>query len=278
MTQLLACGDQSLDLTRPHVMGILNVTPDSFYDGGSYKYLDRALMQAEKMVQDGASIIDIGGESTRPGAKPVSVAEELDRVIPAVECIRQQFNVIVSIDTSTPAVITEAACKGAGLINDVRALQREGALQAAANTGLPICLMHMQGEPGSMQDNPQYSAVVDEVKQFLLSRIKACEEVGIDRSQLIIDPGFGFGKSVGHNFSLAKHLAELKNLELPILIGVSRKSMIGAILHKDVDDRLFGSLAVNIWCYLQGGNIFRVHDVAATVDCLKLVQAIQEAN
>ncbi|MCX4027978.1 dihydropteroate synthase [Endozoicomonas sp. SM1973] len=278
MTQLLACGNRFLDLSHPHVMGVLNVTPDSFYDGGSYKYLDQALAQAEKMVKEGASIIDVGGESTRPGAKPVSVAEELDRVIPVVEKITQQLDVVVSVDTSTPVVITEAENKGAGLINDVRALQCDGALQAAANTSLPICLMHMQGEPGSMQENPYYSSVVDDVKQFLLTRIKACEAIGISRSRLILDPGFGFGKTVEHNFNLAKHLADLKKLELPILIGVSRKSMIGAILNKDVDDRLYGTLAVNLWCYLQGGSIFRVHDVAASVDCLKLVQAIQGAN
>ncbi|MDE1463266.1 dihydropteroate synthase [Spartinivicinus poritis] len=278
MTQLLACGNRSLDLRQPHVMGILNVTPDSFYDGGAYKYLDQALVQAERMVKEGASIIDVGGESTRPGAKPVSASEELDRVIPVVEQISQQLDVIVSVDTSTPAVITEAANNGAGLINDVRALLRDGALQAAADTNLPVCLMHMQGEPGNMQSNPKYLSVVDDVKQFLLARIKACETIGISRSRLVLDPGFGFGKTVEHNFSLAKHLADLKNLELPILIGVSRKSMIGAALNKDVDERLYGTLAVNLWCYMQGGSIFRVHDVAATVDCLKLVQAIQEAN
>jgi dihydropteroate synthase len=262
------------------VMGILNITPDSFSDGGLFFQdnkvnLDRALKQAAQMKQDGALFLDVGGESTRPGAKKISVQQELDRVIPVIEKITRNIEVIVSIDTSKAEVMSAAAHAGAGMINDVGALQSEQALAAAAKSGLPVCLMHMQGDPQTMQVAPNYTDVVAEVKTFLSARIKACESVGITKDKLIVDPGFGFGKTLEHNLSLIKHLASLKELGCPILVGVSRKSMISKITgNPEINDRLPGSLALAWACVEQGAKIVRVHDVKETVEMLKIYHAL----
>ena len=255
-------------------MGILNVTPDSFSDGGRHNSLDAALYAAEKMIQQGAAIIDVGGESTRPGAAPVSKQQELDRVIPVVEAIHKQLDTIISVDTSTPEGITQSAAVGAGLINDVRALQREGALAAAAATELPICLMHMQGEPDSMQAAPSYDDVVNEIHQFLVQRVEACEQVGIDKQRLILDPGFGFGKSLAHNYKLLNQLETFHHLGMPLLVGASRKSMIGKVLDDcPADQRLIGSIAIAVIAAMKGTSIIRVHDVAETQDAMRIVAA-----
>ena len=234
---VLRCAQRNLDLSRAHVMGILNVTPDSFSDGGRYNTLEAALQRAIEMHSAGASLIDIGGESTRPGAAKVGVQQELDRVAPLVELIARECDVVVSVDTSSPEVMTETARLGAGLINDVRALQREGALAAAAATGLPVCLMHMRGEPQTMQDEPHYADVAAEVAEFLQARVAACVQAGISTDRIILDPGFGFAKNTQHNYELFKRLPELLNLQYPLLVGVSRKSMIGHILNQLVDQR-----------------------------------------
>ncbi|MFL0797625.1 MAG: dihydropteroate synthase [Cellvibrionaceae bacterium] len=262
-------------------MGILNVTPDSFSDGGEcYSEgrfaIDLALRKAEKMLVGGADIIDIGGESTRPGAEPVTEQQELDRIVPLVEAIASRLEVKISVDTSTPEVMLQAAGAGAHLINDVRALQRDGALQAAAKTNLPVCLMHMQGDPKTMQDQPSYDNVVDEVESFLLRRVAACETAGIRKNKVWLDPGFGFGKTLEHNLQLFKALPELVAKDLPLLIGVSRKSMIGGILNRELDGRLAGSLALAQLAAQKGASILRVHDVAETVDVLKILKAINE--
>ncbi|MBN8430584.1 dihydropteroate synthase [Microbulbifer salipaludis] len=275
----LHCGTRTLDLSRPQVMGILNTTPDSFSDGGSYYAggdlnLDLVLYRAEQMVRDGAAILDIGGESTRPGAEPVSEEEELARVVPVVEAISQRLDVVISVDTSTAAVIRESAAVGAGLINDVRALTRPGALQAAAATDLPVCLMHMQGQPGTMQAKPEYSDVVAEVREYLDQRLAACIEAGIDRARVIYDPGFGFGKNDQHNLALLRSLPELAPTDVPLLVGLSRKSMIGRLLGREVEERLPGSLALALLSAQRGARIIRVHDVAATADVLKMRELV----
>lgn len=274
---ILKCGKHTLDLSRAHVMGILNVTPDSFSDGGRYNNLDAALRRAEQMHALGASIIDIGGESTRPGAAVVTVQQELDRVAPLVELITQECDVIVSVDTSTPAVMSESARLGAGLINDVRALKREGALEAAAATHLPVCLMHMRGEPQTMQDEPYYADVAAEVMAFLEERMSACAQVGIVAERIVLDPGFGFAKNTQHNYELFKRMSELHQLQRPLLIGVSRKSMVGNILQQPVDQRLYGSLALAVMALERGAKILRVHDVAQTMDVLRIFNAVQSA-
>lgn len=273
----LRCGKHQLDLTHAHVMGILNVTPDSFSDGGRYTSLELALLSAHEMVSAGASIIDIGGESTRPGAATVSAQQELDRVAPLVERIAAECDVIISVDTSTPAVIRESARLGAGLINDVRSLQRDGALDAAAATHLPVCLMHMRGEPQTMQDEPYYNDVAVEVAGFLQERIDACVTAGIAVERIVLDPGFGFAKNTQHNYELFKRLPELLSLQRPLLVGVSRKSMIGNILQQPVDQRLYGSLALAVMALERGAKILRVHDVVATMDALKIFNAVQDA-
>jgi dihydropteroate synthase len=255
-------------------MGILNVTPDSFSDGGLFNNLEHALKQSEKMVAQGAAIIDVGGESTRPGAAPVSEAQELDRVIPVIEKLHQELDVIISVDTTKARVMTEAAKAGAGLINDVMALQSEGAMAAAQETGLPVCLMHMQGRPGTMQQNPHYQNVVVEVSQFLQQQAQQCINNGIQKQQIIIDPGFGFGKTLAHNIELFKQLHVLKELGYPILVGASRKSMIGQITGKEVNERLAGSLALATIAALKGAAIVRVHDVAETVDVIKVAHSL----
>lgn len=276
---LLRCKQHTLDLVRPQIMGILNVTPDSFSDGGQcYSHgslhLDLALRRAEAMIAAGADIIDVGGESTRPGAEPVSSAEELERVVPVVAALSANFDVVISVDTSCPTVMTESVAAGAGIINDVRALQRPGALAAAAQSGAAVCLMHMQGEPEYMQSGPRYDDVVGDVISFLKSRIDAAVAAGIAREQLIVDPGYGFGKTLEHNFLLLKRQAELKQLGCPILAGLSRKSMIKQLLGRAVDERLPGSLALALLAVQQGANIVRVHDVAETVDVLRIFAAV----
>jgi dihydropteroate synthase len=259
-------------------MGILNVTPDSFSDGGRY-YLNpqAALDRARKMVMEGAAIIDVGAESTRPGAAPVSVEGELERILPVVELLVRNLDVVVSVDTSNPAVMREAAALGAGFINDVRALRRPGAMEAAVATGLPICLMHMQGEPGNMQQKPEYADVVNEVKRFLEERIAACVDAGVETGRLVLDPGFGFGKSLPHNVRLLAELPRLTELGLPLLVGVSRKSMLGALLgNAPVDQRLHAGVAAAAIAVVKGAKIIRTHDVQATCDALAVAAALVE--
>jgi dihydropteroate synthase len=272
---LMSFGDKSLDLSLPHVMGILNVTPDSFSDGGVFNSLDSALRQSEKMIQEGASIIDVGGESTRPGAVFVATQQEVDRVLPVIDAIKRRFDIIVSVDTSTAEVIRGAADLGAGLINDVRSLEREGALLAAAKTHLPICLMHMKGMPKTMQDAPEYVQVVDDVADYLMSRVIACESVGIARSHLILDPGIGFGKVLSHNLSLLNHIEKIKKLGFNVLVGLSRKTMIGDVLNLPVEERLYGTMGANASAYSKGARIFRVHDVRPHVEMLALMSRIE---
>jgi dihydropteroate synthase len=259
---------------QPLVMGVLNVTPDSFSDGGQFTQLDLALDHAEQMISQGAAIIDVGGESTRPGASSVSTQQELDRVIPVIEKIAANLDCVISLDSSCPQVMEAAAQAGASLLNDVRAFQREGALQVAAKTGLPVCLMHMRGEPKTMQQQPHYDSVVEEVQAFLLARVEACLAAGIERNKIIIDPGFGFGKTLDHNLQLLEALAQLKVLGLPILVGMSRKSMIGAILNNDTSERLYGGLALAAIAVRQGANIVRTHDVGPTSDAVAVAYAV----
>lgn len=274
----LPCGNRFLDLAHPQVMGILNVTPDSFSDGGRFNRVDAALRHAAAMVEAGARLIDVGGESTRPGACEVSPAQELDRVAPVVEAINRELDVIVSVDTSTPLVMREAARLGAGLINDVRSLRREGALNAASESGLPVCLMHMRDEPTTMQVDPRYEDLLGEVSAYLVERMAACVASGIPENRIVLDPGFGFAKTLAHNLSLFKHLHALQDLGRPLLVGVSRKSMIGHALGRDVDQRLAGSLALAALAALQGVSILRVHDVAETVDVVRMLAAVDAAQ
>ncbi|MFW9267865.1 dihydropteroate synthase [Pseudomonas sp. NR3] len=274
----LPCGNRVLDLAHVHVMGILNVTPDSFSDGGRFSQLDAALRHAQAMVCAGATLIDVGGESTRPGARAVSPTEELERVAPIVERIHRELDVVISVDTSTPAVMREAARLGAGLINDVRSLRRDGALDAAAATGLPVCLMHMLGEPGTMQDDPHYDDVTKEVGEFLAERMNQCAAVGIPAERIILDPGFGFAKTVAHNLSLFKHMEALHALGRPLLVGVSRKSMIGNALGRPVGERLYGGLALAALAITKGARILRVHDVIETMDVVRMIAAVDSAE
>ena len=269
--------DITLDLAIPRIMGILNVTPDSFSDGGRFTTLDAARSQAQRMLEEGASMIDVGGESTRPGAEAVDAQQELDRVIPVIEAIAQLSDVIVSIDTSKPDVMREAVNAGARMINDVNALRAQGALTMAAQLQVPVCLMHMQGTPRTMQAAPVYTDVVAEVIQFLTERMEACLAAGLAADQLIIDPGFGFGKTVAHNLTCMKHLPALVELGYPVLVGASRKSTIGSILDKTVDERLYGSLALASLAVWQGASIIRVHDVGPTADAIKMIQAVKTA-
>ena len=274
MQLTISCCGQVLSLDKPQVMGILNVTPDSFSDGGHFNSIDSALAQAEQMIGNGATLIDIGGESTRPGAKDVSEADEIKRVIPALKAIKQHFDVIVSIDTSKANVMCEAIEHGAGLINDVRALQNEGCLATVAQSDVAICLMHMQGLPRSMQVSPHYDNLFADIKSFFEQRISACQSVGIKKEQLILDPGFGFGKTLEQNYQLLANINSFKSLDLPILAGLSRKSMIGNLLNRAVDERLAGSLTTTILAVQQGAKIIRVHDVKETVDALKILDKV----
>ena len=282
----LQCGSKILDLSKPAVMGVLNITPDSFSDGGnvfSKAQVDpsKVLTTVSKMIDDGADIIDLGGESTRPGAKPVSVQQELDRVIPVLNSLTANFDSVFSIDTSTPEVMKEAASAGAHIINDVRALGREGALGAAVETGLPVCLMHMQNQPETMQDNPEYQDVLAEVLEFLSERRQQCLNLGMQADQILLDPGFGFGKTLAHNLSLFNGLSTMATESHPILVGLSRKSMIGQILDADVNDRLIGSVTMALLAaqaiYGAGGSaILRVHDVKETKQALNIWQATEK--
>ncbi|WP_026224124.1 dihydropteroate synthase [Marinobacter gelidimuriae] len=268
---------RTLDMTQCHVMGVLNVTPDSFSDGGRFDRPQQALAHARQMVEDGARFIDVGGESTRPGAKPVSLQQELDRVCPVVEAIAGELDVVISVDTSSPRVMTQAAALGAGLINDVRALTREGALQAATNTGLPVCLMHSQGEPDTMQNNPQYQDVCAQVSLFLAQRILAAQGAGIDSLRIMLDLGFGFGKSLEHNLQLFARAEQFTVLGYPLLLGLSRKSILGAITGRNVEERLPASLAAATICAMKGASVVRVHDVRETVDVVKMAAAVKGA-
>ena len=267
-----------LDMSGCHVMGILNVTPDSFSDGGRYNTVEVALARAREMVADGAAFIDVGGESTRPGATPVSVEEELERVCPVVEAIARDLDVVVSVDTSSPQVMAEVVKLGAGMINDVRALQRDGAPEVVASAGVPVCVMHIQGEPDTMQDDPRYRSVRREVSSFLTERMRVIEKAGVRPDNIILDPGFGFGKSPQHNLQLLASLEQLQLLGHPILVGMSRKSMLGHITGRDVSERLPASLAAATISAMKGASIIRVHDVRETVDAVKVVTAMEEAG
>ncbi|WP_198780768.1 dihydropteroate synthase [Shewanella putrefaciens] len=271
----LIVGTKRLSLASPVVMGILNVTPDSFSDGGKFSSFELACKHADEMVAQGAKIIDIGGESTRPGAADVSVEDELARVIPLVSYVAKHHDVWISVDTSKPEVMRQAVNAGAHLINDVRALMEPGALETAAQLNVPICLMHMQGEPRSMQSAPEYQDVIVDVAEFLTERIQACLDAGIPREHLLIDPGFGFGKTLEHNYELLAKLDTFAQFELPILIGLSRKSMIGNLLGRPTSERLAGSLAGAMIAAQKGAHIIRVHDVPETIDMLKVLQATQ---
>ncbi|HAS8423948.1 TPA: dihydropteroate synthase [Vibrio vulnificus] len=273
---ILRSQEKSLDLSFPVVMGILNVTPDSFSDGGQFNALDAALVQAERMIAAGVSIIDIGGESTRPGAPEVSLEEELKRVIPAIQAIRQKHDVWISIDTSKAEVMKQAIEAGADLINDVRALQEPGALAVAAKAQVPICLMHMQGQPRSMQHNPSYQDVLKEVGEFLEERVAACEEAGIAKELLILDPGFGFGKTIEHNYHLLAHLEAFHQLGLPILAGMSRKSMVFKLLNKKPAECMVASVTCATIAAMKGAQIIRVHDVEETVEAMRVIQMMHK--
>lgn len=269
---------RELDMSVCHVMGVLNVTPDSFSDGGKFNRPDLALERARQMVADGAAFIDIGGESTRPGATPVSAQEELDRVCPVVEAVVRELDAVVSVDTSAPEVMAEVARLGAGLINDVRALQRDGAPQAAAQAGIPVCIMHIQGEPDTMQDRPEYRNVRREVSAFLAGRIRVAEQAGVLPENILLDPGFGFGKSLEHNLQLLASLEQMHILGHPLLVGMSRKSMLGHITGREVNERLPASLAAATIAAMKGASIIRVHDVRETVDAVRVVSAMKEAG
>jgi len=274
----LDCNGKYLDLSRPQLMGVLNVTPDSFSDGGDFFDRQRAVERALQMQEEGAAIIDIGGESTRPGAVPVSAYHELQRVIPVIDALQAQLAVPISIDTQKPEVMHAAVAAGAGLINDVNALRAPGALEAAAATGVPVCLMHMQGDPRTMQSNPQYQDVVEEVKNFLMQRVAVCTAAGIGRQRLLLDPGFGFGKSVEHNLRLLARLDELAALNLPLVVGLSRKSMIGKLLGLDIGERLPASIALAVLAVERGARLVRAHDVAATWQALQMQAALQRVK
>jgi dihydropteroate synthase len=271
---VLDCAGRPLDLRRPAVMGILNITPDSFSDGGIFLSPDKALAQALQMTEEGADIIDIGGESTRPGARPVSAQEEMDRVLPVVEALHARIPLPISIDTSKPEVMRAAVAAGAGFINDVLALRTDGALEAATELNVPVCLMHMQGEPRTMQDDPRYTDVVGEVRDFLKQRLEACINAGIPASRLVVDPGFGFGKTLEHNIELLRGLKKLQSLGAAVLVGLSRKSMIGKALGLPVEQRLHASVALTVMAVQQGARIVRVHDVGPTVEALHMWSAV----
>jgi dihydropteroate synthase len=270
--------DSPLKLGNTRVMGILNVTPDSFSDGGRFITPAAALEQAMQMVADGADIIDVGGESTRPGASPVSATEEIDRVLPVIEAIHAESSVPVSIDTSKPEVMRAAAAAGVAMLNDVRALREDGAVEAAASLGLPACLMHMQGEPRSMQANPQYDDVVHDVRDFLLERVNVCVAAGMNTANLVLDPGFGFGKTLEHNLELMRRLDVFVKMGQPVLVGVSRKSMIGKLLGDDTRERVTGSVTLALAAARKGAHIVRVHDVRETVDALKIDAAVRSTQ
>jgi dihydropteroate synthase len=266
---------RQLDLRQPVVMGIINVTPDSFSDGGIYNRFDAALRQAEQMLSDGAMILDIGGESTRPGAAEVAESEELARVVPVISALRQRFDCAISVDSSKASVMSAAIQAGADMINDVRALREPGSLEVAVKCQVPVCLMHMQGAPRNMQHAPNYQDVVTEVMQFLLQRANACEQAGLAKKHIILDPGFGFGKSLNHNYRLLNQLSQFTDSGYPVLAGMSRKSMIGQLLNIQLGERLAGSLACATIAAIKGARIIRVHDVKETVQAVRVVTAMQ---
>ncbi len=276
MLNQLVCPNSVIDLSTPQIMGILNVTPDSFSDGGKFADFEPALAQVQRMITDGATIIDIGGESTRPGAEEVSEADELARVIPVLKAIKKRFNILVSVDTSKAKVMSAAIAAGADIINDVRALQNEGCLAALAASNTPVCLMHMQGLPRTMQNNPSYEDLINDIIAFFQQRINACVNAGISRDRIILDPGFGFGKTLEQNFHLLANLSKFSSLGLPILAGMSRKSMIGNLLNREVDQRLAGSISTALIAAQQGAHIIRVHDVQETADALNILKAVTD--
>ena len=275
---MIDCKGKPLDLSRPQVMGVLNITPDSFSDGGDFFAPEKAVQHALQMEAEGAAIIDIGGESTRPGAQPVSEADEIRRVVPIIEALQSRLRVPISIDTQKPGVMRAAIRAGAGFINDVNALRAPGALDAAAECGVPVCLMHMQGDPRTMQNDPQYADVVDEVKAFLQQRLSACEQAGIGRARILLDPGFGFGKTVHQNLQLLARLEELDRLGQPLVVGLSRKSMIGKLLGLEVGERLPASIALAVLAVERGATLVRSHDVAATWQALQMNTALQDRH
>lgn len=274
----LDCGGKRIDLSHPVVMGILNVTPDSFSDGGAYADIPVAVERALQMVEEGAHLIDVGGESTRPGASPVDAETEIARVVPVIEAIRAECPVTISIDTSKPEVMRAAVGAGAGFINDVRALREPGALEAAVALGVPVCLMHMLGQPRTMQLAPAYQDVVTEIIEFLRNQAEAAENAGLSRANLVFDPGFGFGKTLRHNLQILNSLERFTELGSPVLVGISRKSMIGAIVDQPVEARTSGSIAAAVICALKGASIIRAHDVGPTVEALRVVQAVTEKS
>jgi len=277
---MMMFGNRKLIFDSPKVMGILNVTPDSFSDGGQFSTLDAAISQVAYMLEQGAALVDVGGESTRPGALPVSVSEELDRVIPVVESIAERFDIVISVDTSKPEVMEEAAAKGANMINDVRALSLpmalETASQLAKEKNIPICIMHMQGAPSTMQIAPNYVHVVDEVIDFFRQQIERLVHAGFSYNQIILDPGFGFGKTLDHNYQMLKYFARFTDFDLPVMAGMSRKSMIGDLLNRKVDERLSGDICVNTLASSAGASILRVHDVKAAMDVVKIMEKINQ--
>ncbi|HVF15720.1 MAG TPA: dihydropteroate synthase [Steroidobacteraceae bacterium] len=275
---LLRCGSRTFDLSSPVVMGILNVTPDSFSDGGRYTNVEAAIHHAIEMVEEGAAIIDVGGESTRPGAAEVSEADEIARVVPVISGLAARIQVPISIDTSKAGVMAAAVTAGATMVNDVRALSEPGALEAVAGSNAAVCLMHMQGEPRSMQHDPKYDHVVTEVRDYLAARLEACKSAGIDAERIVLDPGIGFGKRLEHNLALLAHLPVLNRLGRPVLIGVSRKSMFKTLLNRPIEARLAGGLAIGTAAILAGASILRVHDVAETVDAVKVAAALRAAG
>jgi dihydropteroate synthase len=281
MVDTITCGARTLDLSRPRIMGVLNVTPDSFSDGGQlyrdgHVDTDALLTRAEQMLAEGADILDVGGESTRPGAAVVSEDEELDRVVTAVEALARHCDTVISVDTSTPSVMRESAKCGAGLLNDVRGFQRPQALETAADSGLALCVMHMQGEPETMQTAPSYKDVVQDIAEFLSQRLADVSGVGIDLDRVIIDPGFGFGKTAEQNFELLARLSELQGIGQPVLVGLSRKSMISSVLDRPPEQRMVASVALALMAVERGARIVRVHDVAATFDALSMWQTTRQ--
>ncbi len=274
--RFLQCGDRTVDLSAPVVMGVVNVTPDSFSDGGRFLHADRAIEHGVRLAAEGAAILDIGGESTRPGAADVPAEEELRRILPVIEGLRRATTAVISVDTSKPQVMLAASAAGAGLINDVRALGEPGALEAAVSTGCAVCLMHMQGEPRTMQMAPTYHDVVSEVRAFLNDRVRVVTAAGLPMERVLLDPGFGFGKTLEHNLELLRRLHELAMDELPILAGLSRKAMVGKLTGRSAGDRVYGSIALAVIAAQNGARVIRAHDVAATIDALNVVAAVAQ--
>ena len=271
---LLNLGSRTLDLSKPKIMGVLNITPDSFSDGGKYQSLDHALSACEKMIDEGASIIDVGGESTKPGSSPIEAGIQIDRVIPVIQSIKKNFDTIVSVDTGDPVVMREAIKNGAEIVNDVYALKNTVDMDFLSGENKAICLMHMKGSPSSMQENPVYDDLITEIKSFLEERINYCLRAGKNRESLIIDPGFGFGKTLRHNILLLKNIEQLKYLKVPICVGISRKSFIGKITNKTINERLYGSLGATLIALQNGANIIRTHDVGPTTDIINLYNSL----